>query len=122
MSYAPKRPSISQKRRHAIFDRDHGICYLCGLPISDGESYDLDHELSRELGGSDMDNNLRPAHRTCHRRKSKLDVAAIAKSNRIRRANGPTDERRKSKKPLRSRPFQQRYRPLQSRNTLRKQP
>ena len=98
MSYAPKRPHISKATRALILERDGGRCYLCGEPIV-GEDFDADHELARELGGSDDPSNLRPAHRLCHRKKTKSDVKLIAKSNRVRRKHGPV-ELRKAKKPI----------------------
>jgi 5-methylcytosine-specific restriction protein A len=92
MSYAPKRPKITKLIRARIFEREGGKCYLCGEKII-GE-WDADHELARELGGSDGEENLRPAHKDCHRTKSKSDVKAIAKSNRIVRKHGPVEERK----------------------------
>lgn len=105
MTYAPKRPSISKAKRARIFLAHDGICWLCKLKIAADAPYDIDHQVSRELGGSDEDDNLAPAHKECHKTKTKQDVAMIAKSNRIRRANGPV-ELRKKRKPIPSRPFQ----------------
>ncbi len=80
-----------------IFLDHEGMCWLCKLKIGADEPYDIDHQVSRELGGSDDDDNLAPAHKDCHREKSKADVKAIAKSNRILRANGPVELRKKRK-------------------------
>jgi len=104
MSYAPKRPAISKRMRQFIYEREGGKCYLCGLQIAPGDPWQADHELARELGGSDEIANLRPAHEACHRIKSKADVKLIAKSNRIQRKHGPI-EGRKVKKAIPSRPF-----------------
>lgn len=106
MSYAPKRPRMTKKHREAIFARDKGVCWLCAQMVAEDEPYDVDHVIPRELGGSDGDENLRIAHKPCHREKSKADVKAIAKSNRLHRANGPAEDRRQTKHPIRSRPFQ----------------
>lgn len=95
MSYAPKRPHISKALRARIFAREDGRCYLCGSKINADEPWQADHELARELGGSDEEANLRPAHATCHRIKSRGDIKLIAKSNRIRRELGPKEQRRK---------------------------
>lgn len=97
MAYAPKRPSISKAKRARIFLAHEGVCWLCKIKIGPAEPWDCDHQVSRELGGSDDDDNLAPAHKDCHREKSKQDVAMIAKSNRIRRANGPVELRKKRK-------------------------
>lgn len=99
MSYATKRKSISKAKRAKIFLNHGGICWLCKLKIAADEPYDIDHQVSRELGGSDEDDNLAPAHKDCHRTKTKADVKAIAKSNRIRRALNP-ETRRVSKRPI----------------------
>ena len=116
MSYAPKRPSIGKSKRVRIFLSHEGVCWLCKLKIGANEPYDIDHQVSRELGGSDDDDNLAPAHKECHRAKSKDDVRMIAKSNRIIRQADPKT-RRLTRHPIRSnrkiasRPFQQRGKP-----------
>lgn len=102
MSYAPKRPSMSAAKRARIFLAHAGVCWLCKLKIAADEAYDIDHQVSRELGGSDDDDNLAPAHKDCHRAKTSQDQKAIAKSNRIRRDLDP-ETRRKSKHPIKSR-------------------
>lgn len=117
MSYAPRRPSISAKRRAAI-KGEHKICHFCLQPIRDGEEYDIDHVIARELGGSDDASNLRPIHRgDCHKKKTALDKKLIAKSNRIRKKHGVDPVTKKTKpKPIRSAGFQKGHRPLRSRN------
>lgn len=115
MSYAPKRPKISQSTRGRILQREGGCCYLCGLPII-GNDFDADHELARELGGLDDESNLRPAHRACHHEKSRRDIALIAKGNRIRqKISGLDPIRRKPKPKMRSRSTFQKGGKIQSR-------
>lgn len=99
MSYAPKRPSISKDKRARIFLAHDGVCWLCKIKIGPDEPWDCDHQISRELGGSDEDDNLAPAHKDCHRTKTKADVKAIAKSNRIRRNLDP-ETRKRTKHPI----------------------
>jgi 5-methylcytosine-specific restriction protein A len=99
VSYAAKRPSISKAKRARIFLAHGGICWLCKVKIGADEAYDIDHQVSRELGGSDEDDNLAPAHKDCHKDKTKQDVKAIAKSNRIRRNLDP-ETRKRSKRPI----------------------
>lgn len=99
MAYADKRPSISKAKRARIFLAHEGICWLCKIKIGANNPYDIDHQVSRELGGSDDDNNLAPAHKDCHKAKTKDDVKAIAKSNRIRRQLDP-ETRRKTRNPI----------------------
>lgn len=101
MSFATKRPSISKAKRARIFLAHDGICWLCKGKIGADEPYDIDHMVARELmgEGADDESNLAPAHKLCHREKTKRDVAMIAKSNRIRRDANP-ETRRKSKRPI----------------------
>lgn len=104
MSYAPKRPGIGRSRRARIFAAHNGICWLCKLKIEVNDPWDADHMIAREIGGSDDDDNLAPAHKDCHKAKTKRDVVAIAKSNRIIRKANP-ETRKKSKRPIQSRGF-----------------
>lgn len=60
-------PSESYDRR-AIYDQYDGICHLCALPVGLGE-YTLDHVVPLALGGPDIAENLRPAHRSCNSSK-----------------------------------------------------
>lgn len=99
MSYAAKRPSISKAKRARIFLAHDGICWLCKVKIGPDEAWDCDHQIARELGGSDDDDNLAPAHKDCHKAKTKADVKAIAKSNRIRRNLDPAT-RKRTKNPI----------------------
>jgi 5-methylcytosine-specific restriction protein A len=64
----------------------HGrLCYLCGLPI-DGltQQWDIEHVLTRfDLGAAaDTDENMKPAHRDCHKGKTKIDAGNRAKTIR----------------------------------------
>lgn len=46
----------------AVYDRDQGMCWLCGGPVPRGER-SLDHRLPRALGGGNDLPNLALAHR-----------------------------------------------------------
>lgn len=113
-----RRPSFSKKKR-AAFLIEHGRrCYFCGCLILD-DAWDIEHLIARELlppgGDADAPENLRPIHRhPCHNLKSKADKALIAKSNRIRRENGPAEQRKK-KRPIPGRPFRQGHQSIPSR-------
>jgi 5-methylcytosine-specific restriction endonuclease McrA len=104
VSYAPKRPHISKKTRALIFEREKGLCWICQQKIMAGEEWHADHQLARELGGSDDASNLFPAHVQCHRLKSKEDVKLIAKGNRIRQKAGLDPIRRKARPKIPQRP------------------
>lgn len=65
-----------------VFDRDNGICYLCGKPC-DWNDYEVrdgniiyknnypsrDHVIPKALGGKNTWENIRLAHRGCNARK-----------------------------------------------------
>lgn len=56
-------------RREAIYDRDRGLCHLCGLPVPWSE-YEVDHVVPVARGGSHEMSNLAATHRGCNRHKS----------------------------------------------------
>lgn len=103
-----RRRRFSAKQRRDFLERHGRRCYWCREPIADGQPWDIEHELARELGGSDEDDNLRPIHRkACHPAKTKADRRLIAKSNHVRRFHGIDPDERKWKSPkMKSRPFQ----------------
>lgn len=120
MTYNTDRRKPLRGAARAAFLAEHGgRCYYCGDPIVDDE-WDDEHVIARELlppgGDADALSNRRPIHRhPCHKIKSRQDRKLIAKSNRIRRANGPVEDRRQTRHPIRGRGFQQGYRPIPSR-------
>ncbi|TNE55182.1 MAG: HNH endonuclease [Sphingomonadales bacterium] len=77
-----KRTSL---QRLAIFERDEGTCHICGEKI-DGtkERWELEHIVPFELTRDDSDDNLSPAHVSCHRVKTNDDKARIAKAKRVK--------------------------------------
>ncbi|WP_081979428.1 HNH endonuclease [Pseudooceanicola atlanticus] len=78
--------SMSTTRRARIFAAANGICHICGQPI-DGtkEAWDADHVIPLEISRDDSDDNLRPAHKRCHSRKTaESDMPAIAKAKRVK--------------------------------------
>ena len=73
-----KRKSMSDAKRRAIYNRDKGICQLCGrhtrffnsafdTPFCDGpRAGSVDHLVPVSKGGTDDPSNLRWACRTCN--------------------------------------------------------
>lgn len=62
--------------------RDHGrICHLCGGP----GATEVDHVVP---GDDHSPANLRPAHKSCHARKSSTEGGTVAGTNRRARAAG----------------------------------
>lgn len=95
------RRRIPPSERVLIFQRAEGRCHICGEKIDAGrESYDIEHVIPLGLGGTEgkMDENLQPAHTSCHKGKTAEDKGQIAKSKRMRqRSMGIT---RQSASPL----------------------
>jgi 5-methylcytosine-specific restriction endonuclease McrA len=80
--HAAKRraDSRAQKaiRRAAIYQRDHGICHICGDAIA-WEYFEIDHVIPRSRGGSDDEENLKASHRRCNRHKAaRLTMPGVA--------------------------------------------
>ena len=87
------RRSISQKRRAEICLRQNGLCAMCGAKLLPGK-FEIDHETALVHSGSNEDDNLRALCTSpCHRSKTKKDVQAQAKVERIawggRQRKGP---------------------------------
>lgn len=93
----PVRPSMSKARRLRIWERDGGVCWLCTHKVMAGEEWDADHVLPWALSFDDTDENLKVAHKSCHRgEKSKTsdDVKRIAKAKRQGGVEGGQKARR----------------------------
>jgi hypothetical protein len=64
-----------QVRRAAIYERDHGLCGICGkavdrsLPPLHPMSFTLDHIIPLTKGGEHSAANVQVAHRVCNSRK-----------------------------------------------------
>ena len=77
------RRRISTRERVDIFNRNGGVCHLCNLRIDAGQEWDVSHDTPLELGGDDEGDNLKPAHRRCHRHHTAtVDVPVIRKAQR----------------------------------------
>lgn len=73
------------KVRQRVFDRAGGKCHLCNQPIqTDKQKWDLDHVVALINGGENAESNLKPAHRDCHKEKTRADVAEKVKVAAIR--------------------------------------
>jgi len=98
------RRRISTTERLAIFKRHRGICHLCHGKIAIAELWDISHDIPLEMGGEDGGDNLRPAHRSCHRdHTAKVDLPTIARAKR--REASHLGARPAPKRPIRSAPF-----------------
>lgn len=80
----PKRKKLSKKQRLECFVKHEGRCYLCGIDIRPGETWEVEHILPVGLGGDNGVDNLRPAHTKCHKPKTKEDVGKMRKADRLK--------------------------------------
>ena len=77
------RRRLSTRERARIFADHGGRCHLCGGAIQAGEGWDVSHDRPLALLGEDGGDNLKPAHRKCHRaHTAEVDVPRIAKAKR----------------------------------------
>lgn len=107
MKDKPTRPSMSKARRARIWEKEKGICYLCGKKVLATEKWDAEHELAWNLSFDDSDENLRVAHKEgCHAEKTAKDVKIIAKAKRQGGEKGQWARRQANGSRIPSRPFQ----------------
>lgn len=76
--------AIPTRVRLRVFERFGGVCQLTGRRIQVGDEWDLDHRTPLHLGGRHSEDNLWPVLRSAHREKSKAEVSAKAKADRVR--------------------------------------
>lgn len=111
------RRRFTDKDRARIFANSKGYCHLCGEKI-DGvrEAWEIEHVIAWELTRDDSDDNLRPAHKSCHAKKThQQDRPAInqakrreAKHNGVKRAESKLAAKAKEPKQSRHAPMQPR--------------
>lgn len=98
------RRRISTTERASIFKRNRGLCHLCGGRIAVAELWDVSHDIPLELGGADQGDNLKVAHRVCHRtHTAAVDIPTIAKAKRREAAH--IGAKAEAVKPIVSAPF-----------------
>lgn len=71
--------AITPKTRRTIWERDGGICGICGEPVPWADT-DIDHIRARKILGGDEPENLQTAHPLCNRRKAaqdKIEAASV---------------------------------------------
>jgi 5-methylcytosine-specific restriction endonuclease McrA len=81
MGLSPKRKQILR-----IWERDLGICWLCGRDVAHPsvkwarlrpEQATRDHILAKSKGGPDTMDNLRLAHRSCNEARGDASGASV---------------------------------------------
>jgi 5-methylcytosine-specific restriction endonuclease McrA len=66
---------VPRRVRLRIFMDHEGYCWISKRKIAAGEPWDLDHKVALCNGGEHRENNLAPALRDKHRKKTVADVA-----------------------------------------------
>ncbi len=80
------RKKLSPRERLAAWERNNGVCVLCGVKIDGSrERWICEHIRALALGGLDTQDNIGPAHQRCADAKThgpNGDIAQAAKSKR----------------------------------------
>ena len=76
-----KRGNLSQRRKLAIWEREHGRCMECGVKLMTG-GFIYEHVRALELGGTDTDDNIRLTCKPCATTKTKIDHQTAGKAKR----------------------------------------
>lgn len=91
-----------------VLERYSRQCAWCGNVITG--RHETDHTIALANGGENRENNLQPLHELCHTEKTGKDVAQKSKSARVMKRHYGLHERKG--RPIPSRPFDKRHRPL----------
>lgn len=81
--------AIPDRVKNRVMKRENDTCYLSGRKIRPGDPIDWDHRIALILwtgeGHGNRESNIFPVIRKAHKEKTKLDVAAKSKSDRVRK-------------------------------------
>ena len=76
-----KRGNLSTRKKLAIWEKEKGLCYVCGAKLKAG-GFVFEHIRALELGGEDGVDNIRLTCRPCATAKTKVDHQTAAKAKR----------------------------------------
>lgn len=89
------RGYLSKRTKLAIFEREKGLCMLCGIRLQTGR-FIYEHVRALELGGADEPENIRLTCLPCAGEKTKRDHSRAAKAKSQKQAHlGMKSDRRK---------------------------
>ena len=96
-----ERKKLTPTKRLRIWERDKGVCCLCGAKI-DGvrDRWIVEHRRALELGGEDADHNMGVAHASCADTKTNGPDGDHARAAKAKRAKRMALGLKKSKTPL----------------------
>ena len=78
------RRQFSTRAKAARLLEFNGRCADCECKVGGAAGLDWDHIIPLELGGDDEIENLQPLCKVCHKAKTRGDVKAIRKAERMR--------------------------------------
>lgn len=106
-----RRKPLSKKQRATFLAAHDYTCHWCNSLIVD-DQWDDEHIIPREMfAGAEADDmsNRAPIHRDpCHKAKTAIDKANIAKSNAIRQKHGLDPVKKKPHPKMKGRGFDKR--------------
>jgi hypothetical protein len=106
------RRAMTPARKRRIHQMRGGVCGDCGDPVPvDGPGVVYDHRIALWIKGSDADEAFWPLCEGCNDKKTNGkggDLSTIAKIKRIQKKHG--GETQPSKRPIKSRGFDKRFR------------
>ena len=76
---------VPARVRLRVFERHKGICHISKRKIRPGEAWDCDHIVRLKDGGENRENNLAPALKTPHQKKTAHENTQQAKEDRLRK-------------------------------------
>lgn len=98
--HAPRQRLTDQERAKLFLDRG-GRCHVCGRKLRSGDTWQLDHVIALEVGGTDTLDNLAPCCSWCHKGKTAEDHGKAAKVRAVAVACIlPLGQRQKKSRPM----------------------
>jgi RNA-directed DNA polymerase len=79
----PELPSRTAK----LLKQQKGKCLCCGLSFQSWDVWEVDHKISKALGGRDEYKNLQLLHRHCHDEKTTIDLIKIRQKQQSKNLN-----------------------------------
>lgn len=63
-------PALESADPHKVYVKHRGICGICHKRIPPRAKFHVEHRIPIVRGGTEDDDNVRPAHETCNLEKS----------------------------------------------------
>lgn len=89
--------------RQRIYEREKGICHICGGKIDPGQRWEANHDPPLKDGGENRESEIFPAHAKCHRRLTAKQAAERAPIERKKQKHSGA---RRPKRKMQGRKFE----------------